>query len=85
MRDLTKYRLCAGLPVPPAAKLIYCCLVECSENGSVILPVNRLAKAVGLSRAATVRNLHRLEHLNLISIRPRYSEDGSRLANRYEL
>lgn len=85
MRDLTKYRLCAGLPAPPAAKLIYCYLVESVDHSSVILPVKRLAKAVGLSRAATARNLHRLERLNLISIRPRYSEDGGRLANRYEL
>lgn len=85
MRNLTKYRLCAGLPAPPAAKIIYCYLVECSENGSVILSVKRLAKTVGLSRSATARNLHRLERLNLISIRPRYSEDGGRLANRYEL
>ena len=85
MRDMTKYRLCAGLPAPPAAKLIYCYLVEYGDHGSMILPVKRLAKAVGLSRTATARNLHRLERLNLLAIRPRYAEDGGRLANRYLL
>lgn len=85
MNDLTRYRLCAGLHAPAAAKLLYCYLLDRSDGGSVIISVRNLAKGVGLSHSATGRNLHRLERQAMLEIRPRYSEDGGRLANKYVL
>lgn len=83
MKDTMKYKLCAGMKTPPSAKLIYCYLLDVSENGCVILPVKRIAKAVGLSRSAARRSLHRLNTLDMLTVTPRYSEDGGRLANKY--
>lgn len=86
MKDLTRYRLCAGIPAPPAAKLLYCYLLDISDDKSgVVKSVKHIAKGVGLSRSATGRNLHRLKRLGLIKISPRYTEDGGRLANQYIL
>jgi predicted transcriptional regulator len=87
MNDLTRYKLCAGLHVPAAAKLLYCYLLDMSggRHSSVVISVKKLAKDVGLSRSATSRNLHHLKHLDMIGIVPRYSEDGGRLSNQYIL
>ena len=87
MNDLTRYKLCAGLHVPAAAKLLYCCLLDMSggRHSSTTISIKKLAKDVGLSRSATSHNLHRLEKLNMIGIVPRYSEDGGRLSNQYVL
>lgn len=87
MNDLARYRLCAGLHVPAAAKLLYCYLLDISggRHNSVVISVKNLAKSVGLSRSATSRNLHRLKRLDMIGIVPRYSEDGGRLSNQYML
>lgn len=87
MNDLTRYRLCAGLHVPAAAKLLYCYLLDISgdRHNSVAISVKKLAKSMGFSRSATSRNLHRLKRLNMIGIVPRYSEDGGRLSNQYTL
>jgi predicted transcriptional regulator len=83
MNDNMKYKLCAGMKTPPSAKLIYCYLLDVSENGGVILPVKKIAKAVGLSRATAGRSLHRLHRLDMLTISPRYNEDGGRTANKY--
>lgn len=83
MNDTVKYKLCAGLKTPPSAKLIYCYLLDVSENGGVILPVKKIARAVGLSRSAAGRSLHRLRRLDMLTITPRYNEDGGRTANKY--
>lgn len=83
MNDTMKYKLCAGMKTPPSAKLIYCYLLDVSENGGVILPVKKIARAVGLSRATAGRSLHRLNRLDMLTITPRYNEDGGRTANKY--
>lgn len=83
MNDTVKYKLCAGMKTPPSAKLIYCYLLDIAEKNSVVLPVKRIAKAVGLSRSAAGRSLHRLKRLDMIDILPRYNEDGGRQANKY--
>lgn len=87
MNDLTRYKLCTELPVPPAAKLLYCYLLELSggRHQNTIVSVKKLAKDMGLSCSATSHNLHRLEKLNMIGIVPRYTEDGGRLSNQYIL
>ena len=85
MNDLTRYRLCAGLKTTPSAKLVYCYLLDASEKRELILSIGKIARAVGLSRSAAGRSLHRLKGLDLISISPRATEDGGRLANRYIL
>lgn len=87
MNDLTRYKLCAGLHVPAAAKLLYCYLLDISggRHKSVVMSIKTLAKSVGLSPSATSRSLHRLKRLNMIGIVPRYSEDGGRLSNQYIL
>ena len=86
MNDLTRYRLCAGLHVPAAAKLLYCYLLDISGgHHPVAISVKHLAKSVGLSRSATSNNLYRLKRLDMIGIAPRYSEDGGRLSNQYTL
>jgi hypothetical protein len=87
MNDLARYKLCARLHVPAAAKLLYCYLLDISggRHNSVIISVKNLAKSVGLSCSATSRNLHRLKRLDMIGIVPRYSEDGGRLSNQYML
>jgi len=87
MNDLTRYRLCAGLRVPAAAKLLYCYLLDISggRHNSVVISVKNLANSVGLSRSAISRNLNRLKRLDMIVIAPRYSEDGGRLSSRYTL
>jgi DNA-binding MarR family transcriptional regulator len=87
MNDLIRYRLCAELSVPPAAKLLYCYLLDISggRHHSAVLSVKKLAKDMGFSRSAASRNLHRLEKLNMIGIVPRYTEDGGRLSNQYVL
>lgn len=83
MNDTMKYKLCAGMKTPPSAKLIYCYLLDVSENGGVILPVKKIARAVGLSRATAGRSLHCLNRLDMLAITPRYNEDGGRTANKY--
>ena len=87
MNDLTRYKLCADFHAPAAAKLLYCYLLDMSggRHNSVVISVKNLAKDMGLSRSATSRNLHRLEHLDMIGIVPRYTEDGGRLSNQYTL
>ena len=85
MNDLTRYKLTAGLPVPSAAKLIYCYLLDVSDRRGIAISVRQLGKSIGLSRSATRKNLHRLKHMDMLDISPRYSEDGGRLSNQYKL
>lgn len=85
MNDLTRYKLCAGLPVPASAKLIYCYLLDRSNGGSIAISAKQLGKNIGLSRSATRKNLHRLKRMDMLDIAPRYSDDGGRLSNRYKL
>lgn len=85
MNDLTRYKLCAGLDVPPAAKFIYFYLLDRSNGGSIAISVKQLSKNIGLSHSATRKNLHRLKHMDMIDIAPRFSDDGGRLSNRYRL
>ena len=85
MSDLTRYKLCAGLPVPPAAKLIYFYLLDRSNGRSIAISTKQLGKNIGLSRSAARKNLHRLKHLDMIDIAPRFSDDGGRLSNQYKL
>jgi DNA-binding MarR family transcriptional regulator len=84
MNNLTRYKLCAGLHVPPVAKLLYCYLLDISDNHySVVVSVKNLARGLGLSRSAVSRNLHRLRQMDMIGIVSRYSDDGGRLSNKY--
>jgi response regulator of citrate/malate metabolism len=85
MNDLTRYKLCAGLPVPAGAKLIYCYLLDTLDGCGIAISVRKLGKNVGLSRSAARKNLHRLARLDMLDIAPRYSEDGGRLSNQYRL
>lgn len=85
MNDLTRYKLIARLPIPAGAKLIYCYLLDVSDGRGITISVRKLGKSVGLSRSATRRNLHRLKHLDMLDISPRYSNDGGRLSNQYKL
>ena len=39
MNDLTRYKLCAGLAIPPAAKLIYFYLMDRSNGHSIAISV----------------------------------------------
>lgn len=79
MNDLTRYKLCAGLPVPASAKLIYCYLVDKSNGGRITISTKQLGNNIGLSRSATRKNLRRLKRLDMIDIAPRFSDDGGRL------
>lgn len=83
MNDLARYRLLAGVSVPPAAKLLYSYLLDRAggRNGTVMLSSRRLAAEVGLSASAVRHNLHRLQHARLIRLTPRFSEEGIRLTN----
>ena len=87
MNDLTRYRLFAGLRAPATAKLIYCYLLDRTggRHRSITVSTRSLAADMGLSRSATGRNLRRLRHLGLLSVSPRYTEDGGRLSNEYKL
>lgn len=85
MNDLTRYKLVAGLHVPPAAKLIYFYLLDKSNGRSIAISVNQLGKNIGLSYSATRKNLHRLKRMDMIDIAPRFSDDGGRLSNRYRM
>lgn len=51
MNDLARYRLCAGLHVPAAAKLLYCYLLDISggRHNSVVILVKILPKAWAFS------------------------------------
>jgi predicted transcriptional regulator len=85
MNDLTRYKLCAGLPVPASAKLIYFYLLDKSNGHSIAISTKHIGKNIGLSRSATRKNLHRLKRLDMIDIAPRFSDDGGRLSNQYKL
>lgn len=85
MNDLTRYKLCAGLTVPPAAKLIFCYLLDKSNGRSIAISTKQLGKNIGLSRSATRKNLQHLKRLDMLDIAPRFSDDGGRLSNRYRL
>ena len=86
MNDLTRYKLCARMNTTPFAKLLYCYLLDVTDDkNSITISVKSMAKAVGLSRSAVGRNLHCLKRLDMLSILPRYSEDGGRLSNKYVL
>ena len=85
MNDLTRYRLCAELKAPPSAKLIYCYLLDASDKGSITASMKNIAKAVGLSRSTACSSLHRLNRLDLLTITPRYTEDGGRLSHKYRV
>ncbi|WP_141335992.1 helix-turn-helix domain-containing protein [Paenibacillus sp. tmac-D7] len=83
MNDLMRYKMLAEALVPPAAKLLYSYLMDRAggRHGSVVLSGQKLALEVGLSPSTVRRNLHRLQHIGLIRIMARYSEEGIRLAN----
>ncbi len=84
MNNLVRYKLCAGLKVPPAAKLLYCYILDISkDNYSLTISVKNLSKGLGISRSAVSRNLHRLARMSMIGIVPRYTDDGGRLSNKY--
>lgn len=83
MNNLERYKLCAKLQVPPAAKLLYCYLTDISKKHSVVVSIKNLSKGVGLSRSAVSRNLHRLQRMGMINIVPQYTDDGGRLSNKY--
>lgn len=85
MNDLTRYKLCARLPVPAAAKLIYFYLLDKTNGHSIAISTKQIGKNIGLSRSATRKNLHRLKRLDMIDIAPRFSDDGGRLSNQYKL
>ncbi len=85
MNDLTRYKLCAGLAIPPAAKLIYFYLMDRSNGHSIAISVKQLGKNIGLSHSATRKNLYRLKRLDMLDIAPRFSDGGGRLSNRYKL
>ncbi len=87
MNDLARYKLLAGLEITPAAKLLYSYLMDCSggRHGSVLLSGKKLASEMGLSPSAVRRNLQRLQHIGLIRITVRYSEEGICLTNQITL
>jgi len=85
MSDLTRYKLCAGLDVPPAAKLIYFYLLDKLNGRSIAISVRQLGNNIGLSYSATRKNLHRLKRMDMLDIAPRFSDDGGRLSNCYRL
>lgn len=85
MNDLTRYKLVAGLAVPPAAKLIYFYLLDKTNGHSIAISAKQLGKNIGLSHSATRKNLHRLKRMDMIDVTPRFSDDGGRLSNRYKI
>jgi len=85
MNDLTRYKLVAGLPVPPAAKLIYFYLLDKSNGYNIAISVRQLGNNIGLSYSATRKNLHRLKRMDMLDIATRFSDDGGRLSNHYRL
>jgi hypothetical protein len=86
MNDLTRYRLCAWMKTTSSAKLLYCYLLDVTDDrNSINISVKSIAKTVGLSRSAVGCNMHRLQRLNMLSILLQYSEDGGRLSNKYAL
>lgn len=83
MNDLTRYKLFAGVSVPPTAKLLYGYLLDRAggRHGSVCLSSKKIARDVGLSPSTVRRNLHCLKSQKLIQIKARYGEEGIQLAN----
>jgi DNA-binding Lrp family transcriptional regulator len=66
------------------AKLLLLMLRDITnDRNEIIIPQRRIAEAIGMSRSAVGRNLHRLERAGAIAIEPLYSEYGGRLPNRY--
>lgn len=87
MSDLTRYKLLARAKVSPAAKLLYSYLMDYTggRQGSVLLSNKKLALEVGVSPSTVRRNLHLLQHIGLLRITARYSEEGIRLTNQITL
>ena len=85
MNKLDKYTPC-GAVKPVTAKLLLLMLRDITdERDQIIIPQRRIAEAIGMSRSAVGRNLHRLERAGAITIEPLYSEYGGRLPNKYKL
>ncbi|MCL2299053.1 MAG: helix-turn-helix domain-containing protein [Firmicutes bacterium] len=85
MNKLENYRPCATA-TPVTAKLLLLVLRDITDDyDQIIIPQRRIAEAIGMSRSAVGRNLHRLERAGAITIEPLYSEYGGRLPNKYRL
>jgi len=85
MNKLETYRPCAEVR-PVTAKLLLLMLREITDDrDTIIVPQRHIAEAIGMSKSAVGRNLHRLERAGAIAIEPLYSEYGGRLPNKYRL
>ena len=85
MNKLENYRPCADV-TPVTAKLLLLMLRDITdERNQITIPQRRIAEAIGMSKGAVSRNLHRLERAGAITIEPLYSEYGGRLPNRYRI
>jgi DNA-binding MarR family transcriptional regulator len=68
------------------AKLLLLILRDITDDrNEIVVPQRYIAEAIGMSKSAVGRNLHRLERAGAITIVPLYSEYGGRLPNRYIL
>lgn len=86
MIQTAKYLLCGKLSMTSTAKLLYCYLTDCmNRKQELSMSSKKIAAVIGISRAAVSRNMHLLKKNGLIEIRPQYTEDGGRLANKYIL
>lgn len=86
MIQTAKYMLCGRLRMASTAKLLYCYLTDTvGSKRELAMSSKKIAAAVGISRAATSRNMHLLRKNGLIEIMPRYTDDGGRLSNKYIL
>ena len=85
LNKLENYRPCAAA-TPVTAKLLLIMLRDITDDrDQITIPQRRIAEAIGMTRGAVSRNLHRLERAGAIAIEPQYSEYGGRLPNRYIL
>lgn len=83
MNDLARYKLVAGVAIPPIAKLLYSYLLDRTggRHKSICLSSTGMAEDMGFAPSTIRRNLHRLQSKGMIRIKARYSEEGIQLAN----
>ena len=86
MRNLSKYRLSAGMNTTSSGKLIYLLLLEIIDtNNQVIVSQKQISQTLGLSKGTVSQTLQKLDKDGYIRIKPQFNEYGGQLPNRYEI
>jgi DNA-binding MarR family transcriptional regulator len=78
--------MAGGLEANASCKLLYLVLLDLiDDKNKAVVPQSRISEALGMSKRAVSRNLHRLKDGGYILIEPQFNEYGGRMPNQYSV